>query len=180
MIENENTILNKRENSLHLHTVGLTAAVCVQPWVTPQCGLTRRCSTETGCRDTPTGRAPGSRWSQTTRRRRWPTWTGHLRAHSIWQGIWVKRTRRAEDTFDLKFRPSEKQHLPILHCLFLAFSNCCRRTRKSMTSGMSWYLKLHPTFSNQGEKKTNRLKLLQSRYKEPSVEPFLGQSVNWI
>lgn len=34
----------------------------------------------------------------------------------------------------------EKTGWPILHCLFLALSNCCRNTRKSITSGMSWYL----------------------------------------
>lgn len=29
---------------------------------------------------------------------------------------------------------------PILHCRSLAFSNCSRNTKKSITSGISWYL----------------------------------------
>jgi hypothetical protein len=31
-------------------------------------------------------------------------------------------------------------YLPIFHRLYFASSNCCLKTRKSMTSGISWYL----------------------------------------
>lgn len=46
--------------------------------VNPSCDHTRHCSTETGCRDTETGRAPGSQSSQTTRHRQSLTETCHL------------------------------------------------------------------------------------------------------
>ena len=47
----------------------------------PSCDRTRRCSTGTGCRSTEAGTAPGSLWSQTTRRRQSPTETCHLHTH---------------------------------------------------------------------------------------------------